>query len=81
MSTIRKGSRLAVNLAPFIGSTLRSKHHVPCQAIELREGSVLVRTEAPYRSISLWVETNWVDQVVESADTPAKRIAARVTPS
>jgi hypothetical protein len=72
---------LAVNLAPFIGSTLRSKDHVLCQAIELREGSVLVRTEAPYRSLSLWMETNWVDQVVESADTLAERITARVPPS
>jgi len=67
MTTIRKGSRVAVNLAPFIGSLSRSKHRVPCCALEVRENSVLVRTEEPYRSVSLWVQADWIEQVESEA--------------
>jgi hypothetical protein len=59
--SVRQGSHVAVNLAPFIGSTSPSKHHVACQAIEVRDDAVLVRTEEPLRSVSLWVATGWIE--------------------
>lgn len=67
MASIEKGSRVAVNLAPFIGSQSPSKHRVACRALEVGESSVLVRTEEPYRSVSLWVQAAWIEQVESEA--------------
>jgi hypothetical protein len=72
--TIKKGSRLSVNLAPFIGSQSPSKQSVLCRALDVREGAVLVRTEEPYRSVSLWIESGWIERIEpEEARPPARR--------
>ena len=71
--TISKGSRVAVNLAPFIGAQSPSRHRVACRVLEVREGAVLVHTENPYRSVSLWVGADWVEPLSAEAHDPRSR--------
>lgn len=70
MTTVKQGSRLAVNLAPFIGSSLRSKDRIPCRALAVAENRVLVRVDPPFRPVDLWVEMGWVEGVVEGDEGP-----------
>lgn len=71
---IRKGDRVLVNLAPFIGSALPSKESIPCVVLDLNEVQVHVRTEPPYREVSLWVLSTWINgKVKEKHDLFAGR--------
>lgn len=58
---IQKGDRVLVNLAPFIGSVMRGHESIPCEVIEVDGIQVHVRAEPPYRDVSLWILSSWVD--------------------
>ncbi len=49
----QEGDQVLVNVAPFIGSVRRNKDSVPCRVIAVHGSHVEVRTEAPYREVSL----------------------------
>lgn len=67
---IHEGDRVLVNVAPFIASTRRQDSSIPCRVLKVDEGRVLVSTLAPARQFDLWVETCWVDRVLERPRTP-----------
>ncbi len=58
---VRKGDRVLVNVAPFIGSVMRSNESIPCEVIEVNGLQVHVRAEPPYRDVSLWVLSSWIE--------------------
>jgi hypothetical protein len=58
---IQKGDRVLVNVAPFIGSIMRSVESIPCEVLDVDGIQVHVRAEPPYRAVSLWVLSSWVD--------------------
>jgi len=58
---VRKGDRVLVNVAPFIGSVMRSNESVPCEVLDVDELRVQVRAEPPYRDVSLWVLADWIE--------------------
>ncbi len=62
---IQQGDRVLVNLAPFIGSLMRSADSIPCTVLEVDGIQVCVRAEAPYREVSLWVLSTWIDGQLE----------------
>jgi len=61
MMDVRKGDRVLVNVAPFIGSVMRSNESVPCEVLDVDELRVHVRAEPPYRDVSLWVLSSWIE--------------------
>lgn len=71
---IHSGDQLFVNLAPFIGSPVRSRHRVLCRAVAVEEGLVHVIVEPPCREVEMWVEPQWVE-----SESP--RAARRSRPS
>jgi hypothetical protein len=64
---IQAGDRVLVNVAPFIGSTRRSKDSVPCEVLEVVGTRIRVATEPPYRKVDLWIQATWLDGRVEEA--------------
>jgi hypothetical protein len=62
---IQKGDRVLVNVAPFIGSIMRSNESIPCEVLEVDGIQVHVRAELPYRNVSLWILASWVDGRVQ----------------
>lgn len=58
---IQKGDRVLVNVAPFIGSIMRSDESIPCEVLDVDGIQVHVRAEPPYRSVSLWILSSWID--------------------
>jgi hypothetical protein len=58
---IQKGDHVLVNVAPFIGSVMRSSESIPCEVLDVDGIQVYVRAEPPYRGVSLWVLSSWVD--------------------
>lgn len=58
---IQKGDHVLVNVAPFIGSIMRCEESVPCEVLDVNGIQVRVRAEPPYRGVSLWVLSSWVD--------------------
>jgi len=58
---VRKGDRVLVNVAPFIGSKTRGKDSIPCEVLAVDGDQVHVRTQQPYRSVSLWVSAQWIE--------------------
>jgi hypothetical protein len=58
---IQKGDRVLVNVAPFIGSVMRSNESIPCEVLDVEGLQVHVRAEPPYRGVSLWVLSSWID--------------------
>ncbi len=58
---IEKGDRVLVNLAPFIGSLMRSAQSIPCEVLDADGIQVCVCAEPPYRQVSLWVLSSWID--------------------
>jgi hypothetical protein len=62
---VKKGDHVLVNIAPFIGSMKRSDDSIPCEILDVDGPEVQVRTEEPYRMVSLWVLASWIDGVVE----------------
>ncbi len=62
---IQKGDRVLVNVAPFIGSVMRSDESIPCEVLDVDGIQVQVRAEPPYRGVSLWVLSSWVSGRLE----------------
>jgi hypothetical protein len=58
---VQKGDRVLVNVAPFIGSALRSRQSIPCEVLETSGPRVHVRTQPPHRRVSLWVLASWIE--------------------
>ena len=58
---IRKGDRVLVNVAPFIGSAMRCDDSIPCEVLAVESLQVHVRVEPPYRDVTLWVLESWID--------------------
>ena len=58
---IQKGDHVLVNVAPFIGSIMRSEESIPCEILEVDGIQVHVRAEPPYRGVSLWILSSWID--------------------
>ncbi|MFZ1935235.1 MAG: hypothetical protein WCB27_10955 [Thermoguttaceae bacterium] len=58
---IQKGDHVLVNVAPFIGSVMRGSESIPCEVLDVDGIQVYVRAEPPYRGVSLWVLSSWVD--------------------
>jgi hypothetical protein len=58
---IQQGDRVLVNVAPFIGSMSRAKDSIPCEVLAVRGDQIHVRSQEPYRSVSLWVSSQWID--------------------
>jgi hypothetical protein len=50
-----------VNVAPFIGSVTRCDESIPCEVLELNGLRIHVRVEPPYRGVSLWILSSWID--------------------
>lgn len=64
----RAGDRVLVNLAPFIGSARRSSESIPCLVLDTDATHVVVRTNPPFRELSLRVLATWVEGIVENDD-------------
>jgi hypothetical protein len=62
---LKKGDRVLVNLAPFVGLVWRSKESIPCRVVGATNTHVEVMTEYPYREFSLWVQSTWIDGCLE----------------
>lgn len=60
---VRKGDRVLVNVAPFIGSVMRSNESIPCEVIDVNGLQVHVRAEPPYRDASLWILSSWIENL------------------
>ncbi len=58
---LQPGNRVLVNVAPFIGSMKRHKDSIACEVVAIDGDQVHVRTEAPYRTLSLWVASHWIE--------------------
>jgi hypothetical protein len=58
---IQKGDHVLVNVAPFIGSILRSDESIDCEVLDVDGIQVHVRAEPPYRDVSLWILSSWID--------------------
>jgi len=59
---VRKGDHVLVNVAPFIGSALRCDDSIPCEILAVEGMKAHVRVEPPYRTVSLWVLSSWIDE-------------------
>jgi len=58
---IEKGDHVLVNVAPFIGSIMRSNESIPCEILDVDGLQVHVRALPPYRGVSLWILSSWID--------------------
>jgi hypothetical protein len=58
---LQKGDRVLVNVAPFIGSVMRSSESIPCIVLDVDGLQIHVRAQPPYRGVSLWVLSSWID--------------------
>jgi hypothetical protein len=65
---IRKGDRVLINVAPFIGSATRCEDSVPCEVLAVDVLRMHVRVEPPYREVSLWVLSSWMDGRLEEKE-------------
>ena len=61
---VQQGNRVAVNLAPFIGSMARSRQSVVCRVLEIQPDHVKVCTEEPCRYVALWIQPHWIESVL-----------------
>ena len=61
---IQRGDQVQVNVAPFIGSFRRHKESVPCTVLTVEGPRVQVRTESPYREVTLWILSSWIEKRV-----------------
>jgi hypothetical protein len=69
---IEIGDDVLVNLAPFIGSSRRSRNSIPCRVVAVEANHVEVRTLYPFREFSLRVLSVWIEGKAESAQRPAR---------
>ncbi len=67
---IQKGNRVLVNIAPFIASLKRGKDSIPCRVLSVKDASVEVATEYPYRELSMWVSSTWIEELLEPDYSP-----------
>jgi hypothetical protein len=58
---IHKGDLALVNVAPFIGAVMRGSESISCEALDGNGTQAHVRAEPPYRGVSLWLLSNWID--------------------
>ncbi len=65
---VRRGDRVLVNVAPFIGSTHRHAESVPCSVLKVELPWVQVRTESPYREVTLSVLCTWIEKRLDLDD-------------
>jgi hypothetical protein len=63
---VYEGDRVLVNLAPFIGSSLRCKVRIPCRVLAVDTTYVEVGTEHPFREVLLRVLPAWIEGKMES---------------
>ncbi len=63
---VQEGDAVLVNLAPFIGSSHRSKVRIPCRVLAVDAIHVEVRTEYPFREVYLRVLRGWIEGKLES---------------
>ena len=56
------GDLVQVNVAAFIGSRSRNRESIPCEVLDLQPGRVHVRTQWPYRILTIWVSSEWVEK-------------------
>jgi hypothetical protein len=66
---IQAGDYVLVNVAPFIGSARPSKDSVPCKVIEVEGTRIRVCTDYPYQQVHLWVQSAWIDEKLEPANS------------
>ena len=69
---IQEGDCVLVNLAPFIGSSHRSKVHIPCRVLAAGATYVEVRANHPFREVCLRVSTAWIEGKLESSQESAR---------
>jgi hypothetical protein len=62
---IQAGDQVLVNVAPFVGSVRRSKDSIPCRVVAVDESHVQVETDYPYRTVSLWILSDWIEGKLE----------------
>jgi hypothetical protein len=62
------GDRVLVNVAPFIGSARPARESIPCEILAVDDDRVQVRPEPPLRSISIWIQTRWIDCRIDAPD-------------
>lgn len=68
------GQRVLVNLAAFIGSARPSAESIPCNVVSVGSGEVQVMvTDYPYREISLWVSSHWIEPDEAPADSKLEK--------
>jgi hypothetical protein len=72
---VQEGDRVLVNLAPFIGSSCRSKVQIPCQVLAADAGYVEVRTAYPFRELRLRVRSTWLEGKMETGGESARNPA------
>jgi hypothetical protein len=68
---IQKGDQVLVNVAPFVGSLRRSKESIPCRVVAVDEPHVQVETDYPYRTVSLWILSDWIEGKLEQQPVPS----------
>ena len=65
---IQQGEHVLVNLAPFIGSLRPSNQSIPCSVLAITETQVEVTTLEPFRTLSLWISSRWIDSKLECSE-------------
>jgi hypothetical protein len=65
---IQQGEHVLVNLAPFIGSLRHSNRSIPCSVLAIDGAVVEVETAEPYRRVSLWISSRWIDGKLERTE-------------
>ena len=68
---VREGDQVLVNLAPFIGSMRRCAEAIPCRVVAIDGPHVEIRTSDPYRELSLWIDSTWIDPCDKKAGLSA----------
>jgi hypothetical protein len=58
---VQKGDHVLVNVAPFIGSVMRCEESIPCEVLDIDGLQVHIRTEPPYRRVTLWILSSWIE--------------------
>lgn len=66
---VHKGDRVLVNAAPFIASTRRQQHSVPCAVLDVDGTAVRVVTQSPCRELDVWVQDCWIERVLTQGES------------
>ncbi|MFZ5833418.1 MAG: hypothetical protein ACOY3P_25300 [Planctomycetota bacterium] len=59
--SIEPGDQLRINLAPFIGSAVRSRTSIPCEVQQVTDSGLDVTPRPPYRQFVFSVGRRWVE--------------------